>query len=228
MARQLRIEFEGAYYHVLSRGNNRCDIFRTTEDRNDFLDLLGDLSERFEIDIYAYVLMSNHYHLLLRTKRSNLSKAMQWLGTGYTRRFNLRNSQSGHLFQGRFKSIIVENDFYLMWISLYIHRNPLRAGIVKRLADYKWSSYPYYAYSKKQPSWLKIDPILAQASAAKDKHRAYRDKIQRYSDEEGRVWENVKFGFVYGSQEFIDHVKDTYLSDRPHGELPIEEFGVGS
>ncbi len=220
MARQIRIEFEGAYYHVLSRGNNRCDIFRTTEDRNDFLDLLGDLSERFEIDIYAYVLMSNHYHLLLRTKRSNLSKAMQWLGTGYTRRFNLRNSQSGHLFQGRFKSIIVENDSYLMQLSLYIHRNPLRAGIVKRLADYKWSSYPYYAYSKKQLSWLKTGLILAQASAAKDKHRAYRDKIQRYSDEEGRVWENVKFGFVYGSQEFIDHVKDTYLSDRPHDELP--------
>ena len=83
-----------------------------------------------------------------------------------------------------------------MRLSCYIHRNPLRAGIVKRLADYKWSSYSYYAYKKKQPAWLKTDLILAKASAAKDRRRAYRNKVQRYSDEKGRVWENVKFGLV--------------------------------
>jgi putative transposase len=220
MARQLRIEFEGAYYHVLSHGNNRCDIYRTDEDRNDFLGLLADLSDRFEIDIYAYVLMGNHYHLLLHTRKPNLSKAMQWLGTSYTRRFNVRNMQSGHLFQGRFKSIIVENDSYLMRLSCYIHRNPLRAGIVKRLADYKWSSYLYYAYKKKQPAWLKTDLILAQAGTAKDKHRVYRNKVQQYSDEKKHIRENVKFGLIYGSQEFINHIKDTYLSGVPDGELP--------
>ncbi len=220
MARQLRIEFKGAYYHVLSRGNNRCEIFRSDEDYQDFSDLLAELSDRFEIDIHAYVLMTNHYHLLLRTRKPNLSKAMQWLGTSYTRRFNLRNSQSGHLFQGRFKSIIVENDAYLMRLSCYIHRNPLRAGIVKRLADYQWSSYPYYAYKKKQPAWLKINVILSQASAAKDRRLAYRGKVQRYSDETGCVWEDVKFGFIYGSQEFINQIKDKYRSGIFDGELP--------
>lgn len=220
MARQIRIEFEGAYYHVLSRGNNRCDIFKTDTDRADFLELLSELSERFEIEIHAYVLMNNHYHLLIRTIKPNLSKAMQWLGTGYTRRFNLRNRRNGHVFQGRFKNIIIENDAYLMRLSLYIHRNPLRAGMVKRLADYKWSSYLYYAYNQKHPPWLKTDPILSQASSAKDKHRVYRNKVQQYSDETESVHENVKFGFILGSQEFIEHIQNTYLSEKPHGELP--------
>jgi putative transposase len=220
MARQLRIEFSGAYYHILSRGNNRCDIFRSDEDRHDFLNLLADLTERFAIDIFAYVLMNNHYHLLVRTLKSNLSRAMQWLGTGYTRRYNLRNSQGGHLFQGRFKSIIVEDDTYLMRLSCYIHRNPLRAGIVSRLADYQWSSYLYYAYEKLPPAWLRTDLILSQFISTKDRHESYRNKVQRYADEKQRIWEDVKFGFIYGSQSFLDHIKDTYLSDGPDGELP--------
>ena len=98
------------------------------------------MSERFEIDVFAYVLMGNHYHILLRTRRANLKKAMHWFGTTYTQRFNRRHSRSGHLFQGRYKSIIVQNDAYLLQLSYYIHRNPLRAGLVKRLADYRWSS----------------------------------------------------------------------------------------
>jgi len=104
------------------------------------------MSERFEIEIYAYVLMDSHYHLLLRTMRPNLSNSMQWLGTRYTRCFNLRNLQSGHLFQGRFKSIIVENDAYLLRLSCYIHCNPLSAGIVDRLliATLSWLKFPDY------------------------------------------------------------------------------------
>ena len=95
----------------------------------------------FEIELFSYVLMSNHYHLLLRTRRANLSRAMHWFAGTYTRRFNNRHGRSGHLFQGRFKSILVENDAYILQLSCYIHRNPLRAGLVKRLADYPWSSY---------------------------------------------------------------------------------------
>ena len=220
MARQLRIEFKGAYYHILSRGNNQSNIFQSDEDRQDFLYILADMSERFEIEIYAYVLMDNHYHLLLRTMRPNLSKSMQWLGTRYTRRFNLRNLQSGHLFQGRFKSIIVENDAYLLRLSCYIHRNPLRAGIVERLANYKWSSYRFYAYKNKPPEWLKTWPVFSQVCAAKDRQRAYRNKVQRYSDEKESLWEDVKFGFIYGSQEFLEYIKETYLSLNKNGELP--------
>jgi REP element-mobilizing transposase RayT len=141
MGRAWRIEYEGALYHILSRGNEQKDIFYDDQDRLLFLKTIGEMSKRFEIDVFAYVLMGNHYHLLLKTNRANLSRSMQWLGVTYTRRFNLRHFRSGHLFQGRFKSIIVQNDAYLMRLSCYIHRNPLRAGIVKRLADYRWSSY---------------------------------------------------------------------------------------
>ena len=112
MARQWRIEFPGALYHVLSRGNGGQDIFHSDDDRHLFLGLLEELSERFDVEIYAYVLMNNHYHLLIKTIAANLSKAMQWFGTSFTRKFNLNNHTSGHLFQGRFKSIIVENDAY--------------------------------------------------------------------------------------------------------------------
>jgi len=155
MARPLRIEYEGAYYHVLSRGNKLQAIFLSDQDRYTFLKTLGRMSERFEVDIIAFVLLNNHYHLLLRTNHPNLSKSMQWLGTTYTTIFNLNHSQKGHLFQGRFKSILVENEPYLMQLSYYIHRNPLRAGMVQRLIEFPWSSYPAYAYNRRRPDWLK-------------------------------------------------------------------------
>ncbi len=116
MTRPLRIEFEGAFYHVLSRGNERKEIFRDDKDRILFTEILGEMSARLSVDIFAYVLMGN-YHLLLRTNRSNISKSIQWLGLTYTRRFNIRHCRSGHLFQGRFKSFLVENDEYLLTLS---------------------------------------------------------------------------------------------------------------
>ena len=129
MTRQWRIEFKGAYYHILSRGNERRDIFLDHDDRVLFLETLGNMSDRFEIEVYAYVLMGNHYHLLLKTNKPNISKSMQWFGTTYTRKYNIRHKRNGHLFQGRFKNFLIENDEYLIRLSCYIHRNPLRAGI---------------------------------------------------------------------------------------------------
>ena len=148
MARAWRIEYKGALYHVLSRGNAGQNIVKDDDDCHLFLETVGDLAERFGIDIFAYVLMDNHYHLLFRTRRANLSKSMQWFGATYTKRFNLRHDQAGHLFQGRFKNMLVQNDAYLLQLSYYIHRNPLRAGMVRRLVDYRWSSYRAYAYGK--------------------------------------------------------------------------------
>ena len=219
MARQWRIAYPGALYHVLSRGNGRQDIFLSGKDRRLFLDLVQEFSERFNIEVYAYVLMGNHYHLLLKTPDANLSKGMQWFGTTYTRQFNLLNTQSGHLFQGRFKSIIVENDAYLLRLSCYIHRNPLRAGIVDRLAEFKWSSYLYYAYREKAPSWLKTNLILDQVSG-KDKNKAYRKKVQQYADESGSIWEDVKHGLVYGSEDFLNDLKTRFLLKQKDVELP--------
>ncbi len=138
---------------------------------------------------------------------------MQWFGTTYTRRFNLNNRQNGHLFQGRYKNIIVENETYLLRLSCYIHRNPLRANIVNRLADYPWSSYRYYGYSKKPPNWLKTHLILSQFHG-ENPYKLYRSKTQQYSDEEGCVWEDVKHGLIYGSQDFVRKIRDQYLSPK--------------
>lgn len=179
MSRAWRIEYEGALYHVFSRGNGRQDIFIDDDDRCNFLDTVGELSERFDIDVCAYALMNNHYHLLLRTRLVNLKRAMHWFGTTYTQRFNCRHFRSGHLFQGRYKSIIVENDAYLLRLSYYIHRNPLRAGMVHRLADYRWSSYRVYAYGRKTPEWLSTDLILSQYSDTQNKHQRYRENTQK-------------------------------------------------
>ena len=219
MGRAWRIEYEGALYHILSRGNEQKDIFYDDQDRLLFLKTIGEMSERFEIDVFAYVLMGNHYHLLLKTNRANLSKSMQWLGLTYTRRFNLRHSRSGHLFQGRFKSIIVQNAAYLMRLSCYIHRNPLRAGIVERLADYDWSSYKAYAYGGKAPEWLITRPIFSQFKE-KDKHKAYREKIQRYAKEEKKLWEDLRHGMIIGSKKFVDKIRSAYLPEKLHKEIP--------
>ncbi len=204
---------------MLSRGNGRQDIFLSDDDRHLFISLLEKLSERFNVEVYAYVLMGNHYHLLLKTIDANLSRAMQWFGTSFTRKFNLNNRQSGHLFQGRFKSIIVENAAYLLRLSCYIHRNPLRAGIVDRLSEYHWSSYRFYGYKKKPPDWLMTKTILDHLSGD-DRNKAYRIKVQQYSDEKVRIWEDVKHGLIYGGQEFVSDLKARFLEDKKDVELP--------
>jgi REP element-mobilizing transposase RayT len=221
------VEYPGALYHVLSRGNGGQEIFLDDEDRHLFFNLLAELSERFNVEIYAFVLMGNHYHLLLKTIDANLSKAMQWFGTTYTRKYNLKNKTSGHLFQGRFKSIVVENDAYLLMLSCYIHRNPLRAGIVERIADYPWSSYLNYAYRKKAPEWLETRNILSQVSG-ENPYRSYRIKVQNYSDEKAGIWEDVKHGLLYGGQEFIEDIKIRFLGDRENAELPQHNSLLGT
>jgi len=222
MARPWRIQYEGALYHVFSRGNHQQDIFVTDDDRNLFLDTVGQMSARFDIDIFAYVLMSNHYHLLLRTAQANLSKAMQWLGTTYTRRFNIEHFQSGHLFQGRYKSMLVENDAYLMQLSYYIHNNPLNAGIVKRLISYRWSSYPAYAYNRSHPAWLDKSLILSQLNG-ENKHKQYRQKSQKYSAEHRRIGEDIRHGFIYGSKKFAKRIKDRFMVAEPDPAIPQQK-----
>ena len=219
MARQWRIEYKEAIYHILSRGNQRQEIFKTDKDREQFLELLGIASIRFKLEIYAYVLMGNHYHILLKTKNANLSKAMQWIGSTYTRRYNIKYKQSGHLFQSRFKSILVENETYLLRLSYYIHRNPLRARLIRRLADYRWSSYQAYAYKKtKTPFWLNTDFVLSKLEV-QDKHRYYRTKSQNYADETRKIREEVKFGLLYGSEQFVNKLKAKYKKSITDVEL---------
>jgi hypothetical protein len=143
---------------------------------------------------------------------------MHWMATTYTTRFNLNHSRSGHLFQGRYKSIVVEDDTYLMRLSCYIHRNPLRAGMVERLADCRWSSYPAYAYKRRHPRWLNTELILSLFTG--NRHQSYRETVQKYSDEGKCVWEDIKHGVFYGTQDFIDRMKETYLIGEPCTDIP--------
>jgi len=218
MGRAWRIEYEGALYHTLSRGNENGAIFYDNMDRVRFLETIGEMSERFVVDVCAYVLMDNHYHMLLKTWRANLSKAMHWFGTTYTRRFNNRHNRSGHLFQGRYKSIIIENDAYLKQLSFYIHRNPLRAGIVKRLADYQWSSYLAYGYGKSAPKWLSTELILSQFLPPA-REAQYREKVQKYSKEEKRLWEDFRHGLFLGSKRFVKRLREQYLPQETDREI---------
>ncbi len=175
-----------------SRGNGRQDIFLSDDDRHLFLSLLEELSERFNIEIYAYVLMNNHYHLLIKTLDANLSKAMQWLGTTYTRHYNNKNSCRGHLFQGRYKSILVENDAYLSRLSCYIHRNP-----IKDWKDYKFSSFHYYI-EEKSPKQFKLDKnyslkLFDDLANLKVAHRHYKNEdLQCFENLAGQVHEKPK------------------------------------
>jgi REP element-mobilizing transposase RayT len=219
MGRAWRIEYPGALYHVLSRGNERREIFFSHSDRYMFLNILGEMSDRFAVEIYAYVLMPNHYHLLVRTQEANLSKCMQWLGVTYTNRVNIRYGRSGHLFQGRFKAMLVENEAYLMQLSCYIHRNPIRAGLVKRLSDYRWSSYLRYAYGQKSPAWLSTDLVLSLFNV-EDRQRAYREKVKSYVHEEKLLWEDFRHGLFLGSLRFVDEMRGKYLAQGPHREIP--------
>ncbi|MCA1734260.1 MAG: transposase, partial [Acidobacteria bacterium] len=141
MARPLRLEHEGALWHITSRGNERKNIYRSDADRRLFLSLLGEAVKRYRWILHEYMLMSNHYHLLIETPEKTLSRGMQWLNGEYARGFNKRHKRVGHLFHGRFKGQLVEKDSYLLELIRYVALNPVRAGIVARPEEYRWSSY---------------------------------------------------------------------------------------
>ena len=141
MARPLRIEYEGALYHLTSRGNARERIFFTDSDREAFLGILGDVVERFGWLCHAYCLMTNHYHLLIETPNANLSRGMRHLNGVYTQWINRHNKRTGHIFQGRFRSILVEKESHLLELARYVVLNPVRAKMVRSPRDWRWSSY---------------------------------------------------------------------------------------
>ena len=161
MARPLRIEFEGAWYHVMNRGRHRQAVFTTDAQRHYFLSLLAETSDRFNAEWHAYCLMDTHYHVLVRTPEANLQRIMRHINGLYTQFHNRAEGLDGPLFRGRYKAILVEAQAYWIQLSRYIHRNPLEAGLVKRLDQYRWSSYPAYIGRNKRPPWLTCKYILA-------------------------------------------------------------------
>jgi putative transposase len=193
------MEFPDTFYHVLSRGNERRDIFYDEEDYRKFLDVLRRMVERFALEVHTYVLMRNHYHLLVRTKEANLSRAIQWLGVSYSVWFNRRHQRSGHLFQGRFKSFLIENDRYLAAISLYVPANPVWGGVGGRLLEYPWSSYLGYADRGQQALWLTTDVVLDLYGGSRG--RFVREQ-QASLERKGSVLDDLRYGLYLGSEGF--------------------------
>lgn len=177
MARQLRIEYEGALYHVTSRGNQREKIFWDDKDREELKKILERTKERYDYILHAYIFMDNHYHLLIETPHANIKQLMQNINTSYTVYINRRHGRVGHLFQGRYKAFIVDKESYLLELGRYIHLNPVRAGIVKTPEDYRWSSYRDYIYGEGKEAFADTDDTLyyfsKKRSAATEKYRGF-------------------------------------------------------
>jgi putative transposase len=223
MARSLRIQFENAYYHVTCRGNARQRTFFVDDDRSAFLDFLGRSSEIYETEIIAYVLMSNHFHLLVKTPRGNLQEFMRHFNISYTAWFNRRHSRSGHLYQGRYHSLLIDEDNYLKEVSRYIHLNPVKikqegsmdveAG-GKALRSYSWSSYPGYLSARLRRPFLRVEEILDYFGG--DTAKGSRDYARYVERGIGAELENPlelgKGHGIVGDRDFVDAVRERYLT----------------
>ncbi len=177
MARKPRLHYQGALYHVIARGNQRQKVFLDDEDYRQYQNRLITYQKRYPCTIYAYVLMSNHVHLLIEQGETPLSKIMQGLQQSYTIYFNRKYGQTGHLFQGRYKAILCDKDTYLLELILYIHLNPVRAEIVKKPSEYIWSSHRAYL-SGRSSAWLNIEmPLACLANSKKEAVSSYKDFI---------------------------------------------------
>ncbi len=206
MARPLRIEFPGAVYHVTARGNGRMAIVADDGDRQGFVDLLASIVERFGWRCYAYCLMDNHYHLLIETPEANLSRGMRQLNGVYTQRFNRRHDHVGHLFQGRFKSILVEQQAYLLEVCRYVVLNPVRAAMVPSADRYRWSSYRATAGRCKSPPWLQTDWLLGQFGQSRPEARARYCQFVREGVGEASPWASLRRQIVLGSAAFLERL----------------------
>ena len=219
MARPLRVEYEGAVYHVTSRGNGRADIYINDEDRKAFLEVLGDVVERFNWICHAYCLMSNHFHLLIETPDANLSRGMRHLNGVYTQGFNRHHGRVGHVLQGRFKSILVEKGSHLLELARYVVLNPVRAKMVRSAKDWKWSSYRATAGQQEPLPLLTTDWILLQFSD--DRQRAtdfYRKFVKQGRGVE--VWDELRGGVLMGSDGFVEEMSPRLRDSALQREIP--------
>ena len=220
MARPLRIEFSGALYHVTSRGNAREDIYHDDEDRSVFLDILARACERYHWLCHAYCLMSNHYHLLIETNAATLSKGMKYLNGSYTQQYNRLYQRVGHVFQGRFKAILVERDAYWLELARYIVLNPVRAKMVRSAKDWPWSSYRATAGMSQPHDCLTTDWILSGFDKSEAKaHQRYREFVKEGRNQPS-PWESHKNQVYLGSDEFVDDMLCKLNPDQSLKDVP--------
>ena len=220
MARPLRIELPGALYHVTSRGDGREDIYRGDTDRQAFLAVFGEVCERFNWWAHAYCLMTNHYHLLVETPDGNLSKGMRQLNGVYTQRVNSAHGRCGHVFQGRYKAIIVRKESYLTELSRYVVLNPVRARMVARPEDWPWSSYRATLGEAPFPPWLLRDWLLSTfGGTQRAAVAAYRRFVEGGIGEPG-PWEQLRHQVFLGSETFVEGVRRKLPPNRDLTEGP--------
>ena len=234
MARALRIEYPGAFYHITSRGNERKAVFKSKQDRLKFLEYIGTATERYGACVHVYCLMDNHYHLLMETPLGNLSQIMRHINGAYTTYFNVKRGRSGHLFQGRYKSILVDADEYAKELSRYIHLNPVRANMVSTPDKFQWSSYNQYIGKQKAHEWLVRDFILGYfGKQYKTAQRKYHDFVTLLVGQEYKSpLDDVTASVMLGAQDFIDFIKDRYLTglkksrDVPAAEALLDKVSI--
>ena len=220
MARPLRIEFAGAVYHITSRGNARQPIFLDRPDWYGFLDILSSIIGRYEWLCHAYCLMENHYHLIMETPRGNLSRGMRQLNGVYTQFFNRRHKSVGHLFQGRYKAVLVEKESHLLSLCRYVVLNPVRAGLVRLPGQWRWSSYRATVGEMKRPSYLAVDWVLGQFG--RKRAEAVR-KYRRYVWEgvgEKSPWESLRGQILLGKEDLARRLREFLHGKEKTLEVP--------
>jgi putative transposase len=215
MARPLRIEFEGAIYHVTARGNERGKIFFSKRDYEKFKEYITIAKEKYGFILHAYVLMTNHYHLIIETPEKNLSKVMHYINSAYTTYTNVKRKRSGHLFQGRYKAILVDKDTYLLELSRYIHLNPVRVSMVQKPEEYPYSSYRSYVTGQVE-NMVKRDTILEMMTEKKiEAPDRYRDFVEAALGEEtASPLQKVYGGIILGDEGFIRNALSRIESER--------------
>ncbi len=221
MARQLRIQYPGAVYHITCRGNARQNIYQDNKDRKGFLEILQESQNIYSIKIFSYVLMSNHYHLLIETPKGNISDYMRHLNIRYTSHYNRRHKKVGHLFQGRFKSVLVDKDTYLTMLSRYIHLNPVKVKSMRRmpyeekkkyLRKYKWSSLSGYISKRKRQDFIDYDLVLEEYGGNNQEGRkAYSFMIGMDISGDIDLKSKIVGRSIMGSDDFIEKVLDRHL-----------------
>ena len=225
MARALRLSFENAFYHITARGIRKENIFYSDKDKSVFLDKMNETFEKYSFICYAYCLMDNHYHLFIQTPIANISEGMHYLNTSYANWFKAKYRLVGSIFQGRYKSILIDADSYALVLSTYIHLNPLRAGMVKRLEDYPFSSFLDYIDTKRPViKRLDISLILDRFSNKTEQaQRMYKQFILDNREMQSPLKDVFK-GFVLGSDAFIKKITEKIKSIGENREIKETKF----
>ena len=220
MARSLRLEFAGALYHLTARGNARQPIFRDDEDRGNFLSVLGAVVARYRWLCHAYCLMGNHYHLMIETPEPSLSRGARQLNGVYTQRFNRRHARVGHLFQGRFKAIVVDRESYLLELCRYVVLNPVRARMVRRAAQYRWSSYRATAGEVATPAFLTTEWILGQFGTRRNSCREHYRRFVAAGAGAPSPWADLRGQVLLGGESFVARLRPALREKAALAEVP--------